>query len=300
MAEGAACPAQVLAAPFAESSGSNAVSEDLTLYAAFEHLRFERPAPFVLRITIDNAAKMNALGGKLGHEIEEVWAVVDADPDTRAAIVTGAGRAFSAGGSFDEMPNDVQRDSLEQFCHDFGNARRLVHALTTMRKPLISAINGPAVGAGLAIALLADIPIAAKTAKLFDGHLRVGVTPGDHAAMIWPLLCGLAKAKYHLLTNEPVTGEQAEAMNLIALSVEAEALQDKAVEVASKLAATAPNALRMSKYVLNHFLRQNQTVFDLSAAFEMVNFGSSEAKEAMRALQAREAPVFPPTGEDFY
>ncbi|WP_294191040.1 enoyl-CoA hydratase/isomerase family protein [uncultured Sphingomonas sp.] len=276
------------------------MSEDLTLYAAFEHLRFERPAPFVLRITIDNAAKMNALGGKLGHEIEEVWAVVDADPDTRAAIVTGAGRAFSAGGSFDEMPNDVQRDSLEQFCHDFGNARRLVHALTTMRKPLISAINGPAVGAGLAIALLADIPIAAKTAKLFDGHLRVGVTPGDHAAMIWPLLCGLAKAKYHLLTNEPVTGEQAEAMNLIALSVEAEALQDKAVEVASKLAATAPNALRMSKYVLNHFLRQNQTVFDLSAAFEMVNFGSSEAKEAMRALQAREAPVFPPTGEDFY
>lgn len=276
------------------------MSEDLTLYAAFEHLHFERPAPFVLRVTIDNAAKMNAIGGKLGHEIEAVWAVVDADPDTRVAIVTGAGRAFSAGGSFDEMPNDVQRDGLEQFCHDFGNARRLVHALTTMRKPLISAINGPAVGAGLAIALLADIPIAAKTAKLFDGHLRVGVTPGDHAAMIWPLLCGLAKAKYHLLTNEPVTGEQAEAMNLIALSVEAEVLQDRAVEVASKLAATAPNALRMSKYVLNHFLRQNQTVFDLSAAFEMVNFGSSEAKEAMRALQARETPVFQPSGEDFY
>lgn len=276
------------------------MTDDLTHYAAFEKLRFDRPAPYVLRVTIDNAEKMNALGGKLSQEIEEVWAAVDRDPDTRAAIITGAGRAFSSGGLFDAMPTDVQRDHLEQFCHDFGNARGLVNTLISMKKPLISAINGPAVGAGLAIALLADIPIAAKTAKLFDGHLRIGVVPGDHAAMIWPLLCGLAKSKYHLLTNEPVTGEQAEAMNLVALSVEAEQLQDKAVEVAVKLAGTAPNALRMSKYVLNHFLRQNQAIFDLSAALEMVNFGSAESNEALRALQAKEKPNFPPASEEFH
>lgn len=275
------------------------MTDGLARYASFDHLRFDQPAPWVLRVTIDNAAKMNAIGGKLGEEIEQVWTVVDADPDVRVAIITGAGRAFSAGGSFDGMPTDVQRDHLEQFCHDFANARGLVNALITMRKPLISAINGPAVGAGLAIALLADIPIAAKTAKLFDGHLRIGVAPGDHAAMIWPLLCGLAKAKYHLLTNEPVTGEQAEAMNLVSLSVDADQLQAKAIEVAVKLAATAPNALRMSKYLLNHFLRQNQTIFDLSAAFEMVNFGSAEANEALRAVLAKETPTFPPASEDF-
>jgi enoyl-CoA hydratase len=162
----------------------------------------------------------------------------------------------------------------------------------------VSAINGAAVGAGLAIALLADVPIAAKTAKLVDGHLRIGVLPGDHAALIWPLLCGLAKAKYYLMTNETITGEQAEAMNLVALSVDAADLAAKSVEVAVKLANTAPTALRMTKYVLNHYLRQNQTIFDLSAALEMANFGTAEADEAMRAYLARETPAFPP-GRDF-
>jgi len=271
------------------------MDHELAPYSDFEKLRFARPAPWVLRVTIDNAEKMNAIGNQLASELETIWPVIDSDPATRAAIITGAGRAFSSGGSFEAMPTERQRDHLDQFCYDFGNTRALIEAMITMRKPLISAINGPAVGAGLAIALLADIPIAAKTAKLFDGHLRIGVVPGDHAAMIWPILCGLAKSKYHLLTNEPVTGEQAAAMNLIALAVESDELQDKAVEVAVKLAATAPKALMMTKYLLNHFLRQNQTIFDLSAAFEMINFGSNEANEAMRALKENKTPNFPPS-----
>ncbi len=274
------------------------MTADLSRYSSFQHLLFDRPTPGVLRVTINNPDKMNAIGGQLGREIIAIWDVIDRDPETRAAIVTGAGRAFSSGGSIEDMPTD-KRDALDEFCEGFDNARALVAAIIGMRKPLVSAINGAAVGAGLAVALLADIPIASKTAKLFDGHLRLGVVPGDHAAMIWPLLCGLAKAKYFLLTNEPLTGEEAERINLVALAVDAEALQDKAVEVASRLAATAPNALRMSKYVLNHFLRQNQTVLDLSLAFEMVNFGSDESSEAIRAMQARETPAFPPPRVEF-
>ncbi|MEO5641123.1 MAG: enoyl-CoA hydratase/isomerase family protein [Sphingomicrobium sp.] len=275
------------------------MTESLAPYAAFERLKFDRPAPFVLRVTIDNPAKMNALDAGLHREIERVWRVIEGDCETRVTIITGAGTAFCAGGSFDDMPTGQPRDRMEQFCADFGSARELVSALISTTKPIISAINGPAVGAGLAIALLADIPIAAKTAKLFDGHLRIGVVPGDHAALIWPLLCGLAKSKYYLLTNEALTGEEAERINLVALAVEADELQERALAMAVKLANTAPNALRMSKYVLNHYLRQNQTIFDLSAALEMVNFGSAESNEAMRALGARETPQFKPAGEPF-
>jgi enoyl-CoA hydratase len=275
------------------------MADDLALYTGFQHLLFDRPAPFVLRVTINNPERMNALGNEQHAEMERIWGVIDSDPDTRAAIITGAGHAFCAGGAFDEMPTEEQGDRLSSFTRDFGNVRALVRNIINMTKPTISAINGPAIGAGLAIALLADIPIAAKNAKLFDGHLRIGVAPGDHALLIWPLLCGLAKSKYHLLTNETVTGEQAERMNLVALSVEADDLQARAIAVATKLANTAPTALRMSKYMLNHFLRQNQAIFDLSAALELVNFGSDENLEAMRAHSAKQAPNFRETDTPF-
>lgn len=275
------------------------MTDDLAPYSGYRSLQFERPAPFVLRVTLNKPDKMNALDSALHAEIVGVWTTIEADKATRVTIVTGAGRAFCAGGAIDDMPVGADRDRLDDFCAGFGNARALVAALINSTKPIISAINGPAVGAGLALALLADIPIAAKTAKLFDGHLRIGVVPGDHAALIWPLLCGLAKAKYHLMTDEPLTGEAAERINLVALAVDAEELQDRALTVAVKLAGTAPTALRMTKYVLNHHLRQNQAIFDLSAALEMAGFGGDENVEAMRALAAKEKPDFAPRAEDF-
>lgn len=276
-------------------TGDAALSD---LYASFEGLLFDRPAPHILRVTIDNPSQANAVTPAMHDSLVAVWPAIDRDPDTRVTIVTGSGQHFCAGGALDAMPSGAAEDRGSRFNADFGNARALVRALIEARKPIVSAINGAAVGAGLAVALLADIPIAAKTAKLLDGHLRIGVVPGDHAAIIWPLLCGLAKAKYFLMTNETMTGAQAEAMNLVALAVEADDLAAKSVEVAVKLAAVAPTALRMTKYVLNHYLRQNQTIFDLSAALEMVNFGTAEANEAMRAYGAKETPAFQ-VGRDF-
>lgn len=267
------------------------MSADLASYSHFEGLRFERPVPHVLRITIDNPAQMNALNRPLLKSIHGVWNVLDADPLTRVAIITGAGKSFCAGGAFDAMPDGAQEKGA-QFNHDFAEARILVNNIVNCRKPVVSAINGPAIGAGLAIALLADVSVAASTAKLFDGHLRIGVAPGDHALLIWPLLCGLAKAKYYLMTNRPVTGQMAEAMNLVSLSVPDGELQQTALDIAVDLAATAPTALRMTKYLLNAFLRKNQDVFDLSAAFEMINFGSAENQEAMRAYRNRVSPEF--------
>jgi len=262
------------------------------LYAGFDNLLFDRPAPYVLRVTLNRPDKMNALDHALHQQITSVWRVIDNDPETRVSIVTGAGRGFCAGGDMEAMPTGTQTDPGLQFAAGLRDAQGLVNAMVEARKPIVSAINGAAVGAGLAIALLADIPIAANTAKLLDGHLRIGVVPGDHAALIWPLLCGLAKAKYFLMTNEPMTGAEAERCNLVALAVPAEELADRAVAVATRLSMVAPTALAMTKYVMNHWLRQNRPIFDLSAALEMANFTGAEAREAMRAMAERTPPIF--------
>ncbi|NWG52177.1 MAG: enoyl-CoA hydratase/isomerase family protein [Hydrogenophilaceae bacterium] len=262
-------------------------------YAQFDRLLFERPAPHVLRVTINRPEKMNAVDGEAHTQLERVWAAIDADDETRVSIITGAGKAFCAGGDFSSMPTSgAALDSNQQASRGFRTAANLVMGMVNSTKPIISAINGPAVGAGLAIALLADISIAARQAKLIDGHVRIGVTAGDHAALIWPLLCGMAKAKYFLLTNEAMTGEEAERNNLVSLAVDAEELQSKALEVAVKLANSAPTAVRMTKYVLNHWLRQHQAIFDLSAAFEMINFQGGESAAALKAVNAKSAADF--------
>jgi enoyl-CoA hydratase len=144
----------------------------------------------------------------------------------------------------------------------------------------------------LVAALLADISIAAKSARIVDGHTKLGVAPGDHAAIIWPLLCGMAKAKYHLMLCEPLNGEQAEALGLVSLSVEDDVLQDKALEVAQKLANGAPAALRWTKYAMNNWLRQAGPIFDTSLALEFMGFGGPEAKEGLAALLEKRTPNF--------
>jgi enoyl-CoA hydratase len=262
-------------------------------YSAFDRLSFDRPAPHVLRLTINRPEKMNALDPAAHDQLERVWAAIDADPETRVSIITGAGKAFCAGGDLSAMPGDANPlDGNQEGARSFRNATGLVMGMVNASKPIVSAINGPALGAGLALALLADISIAAKQAKLIDGHLRIGVTAGDHAALIWPLLCGMAKAKYYLLTNDTLTGEEAERNNLVSLAVDAADLEAKALEVATKLANSAPTAVRMTKYVLNHWLRQQQAVFDLSVAFEMINFQGEEARTAMKALNEKTTPEF--------
>lgn len=161
-------------------------------------------------------------------------------------------------------------------------ARDLVYNIINCSKPIVSAIQGSAVGAGLAAALVSDISIAAKNAKLIDGHVRLGVAAGDHAAIIWPLLCGMAKAKYHLLLNEPVTGEKAEQLGLVSLAVEEAALQETALSVATRLAEGAPAAIQWTKYSLNNWLRLAGPTFDASLALEMLGFSEPIPSKAWR------------------
>ena len=259
-------------------------------YQDYDAIEFDYPSERVLRLTLNKPERMNALDSRGHAEIADVWREIDADPEVSAVIIRGSGRAFSAGGDF-SMLEEMNAD-FKVRARVWREARDLVYNIINCSKPIVSAIHGPAVGAGLVAALLADISIATKSARILDGHTKLGVAAGDHATLIWPLLCGMAKAKYHLLLCEPLNGEEAEALGLVSLCVEEDVLQDKALEVAQKLAAGAPAALRWTKYSLNNWFRQAGPIFDTSLALEFMGFGSPEAQEGVSALKAKRAPRF--------
>jgi enoyl-CoA hydratase len=192
------------------------------------------------------------------------------------------------------MVEDAYRD-YEEIIRILDEARELVYNMLRCKKPVISAINGPAVGAGLVVALLADISIAAENARLADGHVRMGVAAGDHAAIIWPLLCGMAKAKYYLMTSDFVSGREAERMGLVSLCVPDGELLDKALEVARNLAGGPRHAIRFTKRALNQWLLQAGPIFDHSLALEMLGFFSEDMMAGIEGLRQKRPAHFPST-----
>ncbi len=258
-------------------------------YTAFE---FDRPAERVLRITINKPETYNSLD-QVGHrELTEIWRDIDADEDLSAVILTGKGKAFSSGGDFGMIEKNIK--DYHARVRAWKEARDLVYNIINCSKPTISAINGVAVGAGLVAALLSDISIIAKSARVVDGHTRLGVAAGDHAVINWPLLCGMAKAKYYLMLCEPVYGEEAERIGLVSLCVEDDALQDKALEIATRLANGAPTAIRWTKYALNNWYRMAGPAYDASTALEMMGFSSPEVLEGLSALREKREPKYDP------
>ena len=256
----------------------------------YEKLKTDWVADGVLRIVISEPRRLNAVDMTGHRELAEIWRDVDRDDEVRAVVIRGEGEAFSAGGDL-SMIEEMMRDHGTRM-RVFTEARDIVYNVLNCSKPIVSAIQGPAVGAGLAVALLADISVAGRTARIIDGHTRLGVAAGDHAAIIWPLLCGLAKAKYHLLLCEPVTGEQAEAMGLVSLCVDDDQVHDKAVEVATRLAGGSAEAIRLTKYALNNWLRLAGPSFDASLAMEFLNFTGPDVAEGVRALREKRPPNF--------
>ncbi|MEU7860910.1 enoyl-CoA hydratase/isomerase family protein [Nonomuraea sp. NPDC049141] len=260
--------------------------------SAYEKLKIDTPADGVLRITISEPRRRNAVDMTGHRELAEIWRDVDRDDSVRAVIVRGEGEAFSAGGDL-SMIEEMTRDHATRL-RVFAEARDIVYNVLNCAKPIISAVQGPAVGAGLAVALLADISVAGRTARIIDGHTRLGVAAGDHAAIVWPLLCGLAKAKYHLLLCEPVTGEEAERMGLVSLCVDDDQVHDKAMEIAQRLAAGSQEAIRLTKYSLNNWLRMAGPTFDASLAMEFLGFSGPDVVEGVRAVREKRPPEFRP------
>ncbi|TCZ51443.1 enoyl-CoA hydratase/isomerase family protein [Roseicella aquatilis] len=263
-------------------------------YEGYQRLRFDRPHPRVLRITMDNG-KMNTADAVMHAELVRIWREVDEDDSVNSAIITGAGKTFSAGGDF-AMVREIT-ESFEARTRVWREARDLVYNIVNCRKPVVSAMRGVAVGAGLVCGILADVSIATPDCRITDGHTRLGVAAGDHAAIIWPLLCGMAKAKYYLLTCDRLDGAEAERIGLVSLVSADVELDDRAVEVASRLADGAQSAIRWTKYSLNNWLRMAGPSFDASLAMEFMGFSGPEAREGLQSFLDKRPPQFPPTTE---
>jgi enoyl-CoA hydratase len=276
--------------PFDDIRGSAMSAQPV--YPAYASLKLDWPLERVLRVTISRGA-MNSMDYELHHDLGGIWRLIDADPRVSVVVLTGEGRAFSAGGDFDMVERIVNDHSFRM--QMWKDGRQLVENILACGKPIISAINGAAAGGGLAAALLADISIAGRTAKLVDGHTTLGVAADDHAVAIWPLLVGMAKSKYYLMTNEPLTGEEAERLGLVSLCVDNDKVMDKALEVAGRLAAGAPEAIRFTKHALNNWIRSAWPAFEASLAFGILGFTGPEAREGLAALREKRRPVFPQT-----
>jgi len=266
----------------------------MNLYQKYSALQLHHHAGGILEVVMGASQsanrKLSTADHNLHRELADIWRTIDDDPSVKVAIIRGEGKGFSAGGDLalvEDMANDFAVRTRV-----WKEAKDLVYNVINCSKPIVSAMHGPAVGAGLVAGLLADISIASKSARIIDGHTRLGVAAGDHAAIVWPLLCGMAKAKYYLMLCESVSGEEAERIGLVSLCCEDHELRDKAFEIATKLANGSQTAIRWTKYALNNWLRMAGPTFDASLALEFMGFSGPDVQEGIASLRAKRPPQY--------
>jgi enoyl-CoA hydratase len=262
-------------------------------YDEFPSLRIERTdqpgQEGVLHLVLD-APGLNSVGPQMHRDLADIWPAIGRDPGVRAVLVRGEGKAFSSGGSFDLI--DETMGEFNDRLRIMREARDLVLNMVNFDKPVISAIHGAAVGAGLVVALLADVSVAGRTAKIIDGHTKLGVAAGDHAAICWPLLVGMAKAKYYLLTCEPLSGEEAERIGLVSICVDDDEVLGTATRIAGDLAQGAQAAIRFTKHSLNHWYRMFAPAFETSLGLEFLGFGGPDVREGLAAHREKRPARF--------
>ena len=262
-------------------------------YDEFPSLRIERAdqpgQEGILHLVLD-APGLNSVGPQMHRDLADIWPAIGRDPDVRAVLVRGEGKAFSSGGSFDLI--DETMGEFNDRLRIMREARDLVLNMVNFDKPVISAIHGAAVGAGLVVALLADVSVAGRTAKIIDGHTKLGVAAGDHAAICWPLLVGMAKAKYYLLTCEPLSGEEAERIGLVSICVDDDEVLGTATRIAGDLAQGAQAAIRFTKHSLNHWYRMFAPAFETSLGLEFLGFGGPDVREGLTAHREKRPARF--------
>jgi enoyl-CoA hydratase len=258
-------------------------------YRDFPTLRLEPGDNGVLQMVLD-APGLNSVGPQMHRDLADVWPAIERDDAVRAVLVRGEGKAFSAGGSFELIEKTI--GDYPGRMQVLREARDLVLNIVNFSKPVISAINGPAVGAGLVVALLSDVSVAGRTARLIDGHTKLGVAAGDHAAICWPLLVGMAKAKYYLLTCETLHGEEAERIGLVSKCVDDEEVLATATRIADDLAHGAQDAIRFTKHSLNYWYRQFAPAFETALGLEFLGFSGPDVHEGLAAVREKRKPRF--------
>ncbi|MFC9789722.1 enoyl-CoA hydratase/isomerase family protein [Rhodococcus sp. NPDC127528] len=253
------------------------------VYKNYEHLAFER-TDGVLTVRLNRPEVYNAVNRQLHSELSRVFADIRADRETRAVVVTGAGKAFSGGGDL----SNIATGSGERLDNTFVEARKIVMDLLELPQPIVSAVNGPAMGLGATLALLCDVVFAGESAKFADPHVRVGVGAGDGGIVIWPWLVGINRAKQYLMTGDAMSAVKAERLGLVNEVVADGELLAAAQEFAARLAGGSQRAIRGTKAVLNSILRDNANlVLDPSLMMEKECFASNDHVAPIAAFLER-------------
>ena len=255
-------------------------------YSMYEHLRID-VADGVAVVTIPVVGAWGRVQAAVHREVSHVWQAVGDDPEARVVVVTGTGPDFYRSadvGGLKAIPGIPKEETFRLLQRMLREGREIVYQLVNLDKPVVAAINGTAAGGGLAVALLSDISVAADDAQLVDPHVAMGLAAGDHAAMVWPLLCGMAKSKLYLLTSDPISGREAERIGLVSLAVPAGGVMETAMSYASRLARGPGHAVRFTKRALNQWLRLGGiAAYDYSEALEGLSFFGADLREAVEA-----------------
>jgi enoyl-CoA hydratase len=263
--------------------------------ANYDTIRFDRTDDGVVIATLNRPERLNAVNGRMHTELSTIARDFDDDRAAKVLVLTGEGRAFSAGGDFSGGKPPAAAEGTPE--RPPGNmmleARRIVDNLLECRKPIISAVNGYAMGLGATVALLCDIVVAGRSAVFADTHVKLGIGAGDGGQVIWPFLMGVNRAKYYLMTGDRLTGEEAERLGLVNFLVEDDELVAKATEIATRLAKGPLQAIIASKVPINQWLRSvSAQVLPLSLAMEDANMHTADAKEASRAFVEKREPNY--------
>lgn len=245
----------------------------------------------VLHATFNRPETLNSMDAEMQHEVARLFPEVATDPETNVLVITGAGRAFSAGGDVELMQGMIDRPAL--VVEAMAHGKQLLHSILDCPKPVIAKINGPAIGLGATIALFCDLIVAANHAKIADPHVRVGLVAGDGGAAIWPQLVGYARAKEYLLLGDTLTGEQAASIGLINRAVPAEDLDRVVDGIAQRLASGASRAIQWTKLAVNIRLKQVvNAVIEDSFAYEALSSKTKDHQEAVNAFRDKRQPRF--------
>jgi enoyl-CoA hydratase len=272
-------------------------------YSEYEFLQVN-VADRIATITINRPDRLNAVHNVLHHELEQIWIDVRADHDVNAIILTGAGRAFCAGGDVKGMAEGSLSGAPQKKGKGRGrgpiaasNGRRVVENMLDVEQPIIGAINGDAIGLGATLALLCDIIVVSEKARFADTHVKVGIVAGDGGAVIWPLLIGPHRAKDFLMRGNFISGAEAGRIGMVNYAVEPESVMSKARELAQELADGPTWAIRWSKLSVNKWLKQQANlILDASLAYEMMTFNTGDHKEAVQAFVEKRKPNFVKAG----
>ena len=257
--------------------------------ASYQTIRIDKRDDGVAVATLNRPDRLNAVNGRMHTELSRLARDFDDDRGARVLLLTGEGRAFCAGGDF----SGGSAPDAEPGGNMMLEARRIVDNILECHKPIVSAVNGYAMGLGATVALLCDVVVAGRTATFADTHVKMGIGAGDGGQVIWPLLMGVNRAKYFLMTGDRLTAAEAERMNLVNFVVPDGTVVDEALALASRLAAGPGVAISASKMAINNFMRTvSSIVLPLSLALEGASMRSADHREAVKAFQEKRDPNF--------